>query len=29
MEKTNSPFVSAYLRFLQLARVIQALPDGM
>ena len=29
MEKTNSPFVYAYLRFLQLARVIQALPDGM
>jgi DNA-binding MarR family transcriptional regulator len=29
MEKTNSPFVSAYLRFLQLAKVIQALPDGM
>jgi len=29
MEKTNSPFASAYLRFLQLARVIQALPDGM
>jgi hypothetical protein len=29
MEKINSPFVSAYLRFLQLARVVQALPDGM
>ncbi|MBP8149944.1 MAG: hypothetical protein KAY21_09530 [Limnohabitans sp.] len=29
MEKINSPFVSAYLRFLQLAKVIQALPDGM
>lgn len=32
MEKTNtpnSPFVAAYLRFLQLAKVIQALPDGM
>lgn len=29
MEKTNSPFAAAYLRFLQLARVIQALPDGM
>ena len=31
MEKTtppNSPLVSAYLRFLQLAKVIQALPDG-
>lgn len=32
MENTNSPkspFASAYLRFLQLAKVIQALPDGM
>lgn len=29
MEKNNSPFASAYFRFLQLARVIQALPDGM
>ena len=29
MEKPNSPFASAYLRFLQLARVLQALPDGM
>ena len=29
MEKTNSPFATAYLRFLQLARVIQALPNGM
>lgn len=29
MEKNDSPFVSAYLRFLQLARVIQALPDGL
>lgn len=29
MEKINSPFASAYLRFLQLAKVIQALPDGM
>ena len=31
MEKTNpphSPLVTAYLRFLQLAKVIQALPDG-
>lgn len=28
MEKNQSPFASAYLRFLQLARVIQALPDG-
>ena len=28
MEKTQSPFASAYLRFLQLAKVIQALPDG-
>ena len=29
MEKTNSPFASAYLRFLQLAQVVQALPDGL
>ncbi|MFN6407188.1 MAG: hypothetical protein ACK4VU_06715 [Limnohabitans sp.] len=29
MEKTNSPFVSAYLRFLQLAQVVQALPNGL
>jgi len=32
MEKTNStnsPFAAAYLRFLRLAKVIQALPDGM
>ena len=32
MEKTNStnsPFAAAYLRFLQLAKVIQALPDGL
>ena len=32
MENNNSPkcpFASAYLRFLQLAKVIQALPDGM
>jgi DNA-binding MarR family transcriptional regulator len=29
MENINSPLASAYLRFLQLARVIQALPDGM
>ena len=29
MEKTNTPFVSAYLRFLQLAQVVQALPDGL
>lgn len=29
MEKPNSPFAAAYMRFLQLARVIQALPDGM
>ncbi len=31
MENTNpanSPLVTAYLRFLQLAKVIQALPDG-
>ncbi len=29
MENINSPLASAYLRFLQLARVIQALPAGM
>lgn len=29
MEKPESPFVAAYLRFLQLARVVQALPAGM
>ena len=29
MEKINSPFASAYLRFLQLAQVVQDLPDGM
>jgi DNA-binding MarR family transcriptional regulator len=29
METNKSPFASAYLRFLQLTRVIQALPDGM
>ena len=28
MEKNQSPFASAYLRFLQFAKVIQALPDG-
>jgi hypothetical protein len=28
MKKINSPFASAYLRFLQLAQVVQALPDG-
>lgn len=28
MEKTPSPFTAAYLRFLQLAKVVQALPDG-
>lgn len=28
MEKPQSPFASAYLRFLQLAKVVQALPDG-
>ena len=28
MEKTQSPFTSAYLRFLQLAKVVQALPAG-
>ena len=25
---THSPFASAYLRFLQLARAVEALPDG-
>ncbi|MGV0959318.1 MAG: hypothetical protein ACOYB1_05720 [Limnohabitans sp.] len=29
MENINSPLACAYLRFLQLAKVIQALPDGM
>lgn len=29
MKNTSSTFASAYLRFLQLARAIQALPDGM
>ncbi len=29
MENSNSPFASAYLRFLQLARVVQALPEGL
>lgn len=29
MENIKSPLASAYLRFLQLARVIQALPEGM
>ena len=29
MKSNKSPFASAYLRFLQLTRVIQALPDGM
>ena len=28
MENNQSPFASAYLRFLQLAKVVQALPDG-
>ena len=28
MDNNQSPFVSAYLRFLQLAKVVQALPDG-
>ena len=28
MENTKSPFASAYLRFLQLARAVQALPEG-
>jgi DNA-binding MarR family transcriptional regulator len=29
MELSKSPFASAYLRFLQLAKVIQALPGGL
>ena len=29
MKSNKSTFASAYLRFLQLTRVIQALPDGM
>jgi DNA-binding MarR family transcriptional regulator len=29
MQHNNSPLASAYLRFLQLARVVQALPEGM
>ncbi|PUE11411.1 hypothetical protein B9Z51_03690 [Limnohabitans sp. T6-5] len=29
MEKIDSPFATAYLRFLQLTRVIKALPAGM
>lgn len=28
MEKSPTPFASAYLRFLQLSKVVQALPDG-
>ena len=28
MDKSQTPFASAYLRFLQLAKVVQALPDG-
>lgn len=28
MEKNHSAFATAYLRFLQLAKVVQALPDG-
>lgn len=28
MTTVKSPFASAYLRFLQLAKVVQALPDG-
>lgn len=28
METNKSPFASAYLRFLQLARAVQALPEG-
>lgn len=29
MDLTKSPLASAYLRFLQLAKVVQALPDGL
>lgn len=29
MTNNKTPFAAAYLRFLQLARVIQALPDGL
>jgi DNA-binding MarR family transcriptional regulator len=29
MDSTNNPFAAAYLRFLQLARAIQVLPDGL
>lgn len=29
MDKNNSPFAAAYLRFLQLARAVQVLPDGL
>ena len=29
MQHNNSPQASAYLRFLQLARVVPALPEGM
>ena len=29
METPNSPFATAYLRFLQLTRIVQALPEGM
>jgi DNA-binding MarR family transcriptional regulator len=28
MEQSNRPLAAAYLRFLQLARVVQALPEG-
>lgn len=29
MDSTNNPFAAAYLRFLQLTRAIQVLPDGL
>lgn len=29
MDLTKTPLASAYLRFLQLAKVVQALPDGL
>lgn len=28
MEMNNTPFAAAYLRFLQMAKAVQALPDG-
>lgn len=29
MDQVNSPLAAAYLRFLQLAKAVRALPDGM